>query len=572
LNQNKTIRVKWLLLMAGALSSSVQAGAPLPDAGQVMRELQQEQKKQFEQNALESQQELKPAAPLAAEPDTPTTAQMRDDTKIAVKWIRVMGARKFSARTLQALVADLLVGEHSLSEIEAGVSRITAYYRKRGYLLASAYIPEQDIKDGELNVVVLEGLLDQVKLKNTAKVSDDSVLSYLTPLHSGEALQKSEIERKLLLLRSTVGVDKVSASLQGGAKAGTSDLLVETTPSAPYNGRIQLSNYGNRYTGEYQLGASFNINSPLKIGDQLSIRAVGSTGDLLYGRLAYQLPVGGDGLRIGAAYARNRYQLGREFESLDAYGTSETASLFATYPFILSQTASLTGTLAYENKKLNDRMDSVSSETDKQVQLVSLGLRGERLDTLNGGGRNTFDAAFYAGHLNMNAMAQAEDAGSARSSGDFVKATYMFNRLQRVTDQDTFSMTLSGQWAGNNLNSSEKYSLGGSFGVRSYPQGEASGDMGSMLNLELAHNFTPQLRGVLFYDYGHIRINRNDFSVASADNRRTLAGAGLGVNVSLYGLQLDSYLAWPTQGGKPLSEPESSTRIPRLWVQMSSEF
>lgn len=572
MNKNKTFSIKCLLLLAAAVSSSVQAGLPLPDAGQVTRELQQEQKKQLERDALESQNELNSAAPLATEADATTTAQMQEETKIAVKWIRVMGARKFSARTLQALVADLLVGEHSLSQIEAGAARITAYYRKRGYFLASAYIPEQDIKDGELNIVVLEGLLDQVKLKNTAKVSDDRVLSHLTTLNTGEALQKSEIDRKLLLLRSTVGVDKVSASLQGGAKTGTSDLLVETTPSAPYNGRMQLSNYGNRYTGEYQLGASLNINSPLNMGDQLAIRAVGSSGDLLYGRLAYQLPVGGDGLRVGAAYARNRYKLGGEFESLDAYGSSETASLFATYPLVLSQTASLTGTLAYENKKLNDRMDSISSNTDKQVQLVSVGLRGERLDTFNGGGRNAFDAALYAGHLNMDTTSHSIDAGSARSSGDFVKATYMLNRLQRVTDQDTLAMTLSGQWAGNNLNSSEKYSLGGSYGVRAYPQGEASGDMGSMLNLELAHNFTPQLRGVLFYDYGHIRINQNDFSVASADNARTLAGAGIGVNVSLYGLQLDSYLAWPTQGGKPLSEPASSVRTPRLWVQMSGEF
>lgn len=564
MSKNKKSSIQWLLLLAGVVSSSVDAGSPLPDAGQVTRELQQQQTQQLQA------QELKSPLPLGTEAAAPTTAQMQDDTKIAVKWIRVMGARKFSARTLQALVADLLVGEHSLSQIEAGAARITAYYRKRGYFLASAYIPEQDIKDGELNIVVLEGMLDQVKLKNTAKVSDERVLSHLTNLNTGEALQKSEIDRQLLLLRGTVGIDKVNASLQGGAKAGTSDLLVETTPSAPYSGRVQLSNYGNRYTGEYQLGASLNINSPLKIGDQLTIRAVGSSGDLLYGRLAYQIPVGGDGLRLGAAYSRNHYQLGREFESLDAYGTSQTASLFATYPLMLSQAASLFSTLAYENKTLNDRMDSVLTETDKQVQLVSLGLKGERLDTVNGGGRNSFDASMYVGHLNMDAKARMIDDLSARSNGDFVKATYMLNRLQRITDDDALSMTLSGQWAGNNLNSSEKYSLGGVYGVRAYPQGEASGDMGSMLNLELAHSFTPQMRGVLFYDYGHIRINRDSFSLA--DNARTLAGAGLGVNALLYGWQLDSYVAWPTQGGTPLSEPASSERIPRLWVQMSGEF
>ena len=201
---------------------------------------------------------------------------------------------------------------------------------------------------------------------------------------------------------------------------------------------------------------------------------------------------------------------------------------------------------------------------------MSLGVSGEAHDMVNGGGRTMFDASLYAGHLNMDSMARMQDDSSARSSGDFVKAAYMVNRLQRITDQDTLSMILSGQWAGNNLNSSEKYSLGGIYGIRAYPQGEASGDMGAMLKLELAHHFTPQLRGTVFYDYGHIRINQDDFS--EADNTRTLSGAGLGLNAALAGWQLDSYVAWPLQGGDPLSEPESSVHTPRLWMQMSGDF
>ncbi len=417
---------------------------------------------------------------------------------------------------------------------------------------------------------MVEGSLDQIKLRNTARLSDASVLRYLKSLNAGDALQKSEIDRKLLLLRSTIGVDTVRANLQGGAKVGTSDLLIETTPSAPYSGRIQLSNYGNRYTGEYQLGASFSINSPLRIGDQLTIVAVGSNQDMLYGRIAYQLPVGNDGLRIGVANSRNRYQLGKEFESLDANGTSETESLFAVYSLILNQIGSLSGTLTYENKKLNDRVYGELVDTGKQVKLLSVGLRGERIDTLNGGGRTSFDVTIYGGHLNMDAASRLNDEASAHSNGGFVKTSYMLNRLQRLTDNDTLSLSLSGQWAGDNLNSSEKYSLGGVYGVRAYPQGEASGDAGSMLNLELTHNFLPQLQGVLFYDYGHIKINQSNFS--AADNTRTLAGAGVGINASLFGWQLNGNIAWPIQGGRPLSEPATVARVPRLWMQLLKEF
>ena len=125
--------------------------------------------------------------------------------------------------------------------------------------------------------------------------------------------------------------------------------------------------------------------------------------------------------------------------------------------------------------------------------------------------------------------------------------------MQRVTDKNMLSMTLSGQLAADNLNSSEKYSLGGAYGVRAYPQGEASGDEGSMLNVELTHNFMPQVQGVLFYDYGHVKINHNNF--AATDNGRTIAGAGVGLNAVLLGLRFNAYMAWRTQRGVPLSEP-----------------
>lgn len=561
----KRASICWLLLcLAGVDSLTVQAAAPMPDAGQTSRELQQEQKKQLEQKT--------PQTPLQIDTESvvKVPGESQDGTLIAISEIRITGNKVFPTTTLQYLVVDLTGGSHTLAELESGAERITNYYKQRGYFLANAYIPAQDIKAGVLNIEVLEGSLDKIKLTNSARVSDERVLSHLTSLNNGAALQQSVIDRQLLLLRATIGVDKVHASLQGGSAVGTSDLLVTTTPTPAYNGNVQVDNFGNRYTGEYRVGASLNINSPFKLGDQLSARVVGSNNDLLYGRLAYQLAIGGDGWRFGAAYSHSKYQLGREFDVLGANGTTEAASLFTSYPFYLSQISTLFGTLTYDNKKFNDNLDSVFNKTEKRLQSLSIGLSGDHLDTIYGGGRTSFDAALYAGHLKLDDTSRQIDAASAKSSGDFVKASYLINRLQRVADQDTLSVSLSGQLAGNNLNSSEKYSLGGSYGVRAYPQGEASGDAGSMLNVELTHDFMPKLQGMLFYDYGHIKINQNNF--ATADNARTIAGAGIGVNAALHGLRLNSYLAWRTQGGVPLSEPASAERTPRLWVQVSGEF
>lgn len=103
-----------------------------------------------------------------------------------------------------------------------------------------------------------------------------------------------------------------------------------------------------------------------------------------------------------------------------------------------------------------------------------------------------------------------------------------------------------------------------------YPQGEASGDEGNVVNLELVHTFAPQLQGMLFYDYGHVQVNHHQYG--TLQNTRAIGGAGVGVNARLFGFAASTYLAWQTQGGTPLSEPSTQERSPRFWFQVSHEF
>lgn len=301
------------------------------------------------------------------------------------------------------------------------------------------------------------------------------------------------------------------------------------------------------------------------------MRAIGTDDNMYYGQITYQMPIGGDGWHVGASYYYLQYQLGREFKSLDAYGTSTGVSLFTNYPLILNQAGSLVGSVAYENRSLIDKVNSTNSNNDKQVQLLNFGLTGNYQDMLNGSGLSSIGLSLIAGQLSMDAISRAVDDETARSNGAFTKITYTVNRLQRLTNNDTFAFNLAGQWAGDNLNSSDKYSLGGPNGVRAYPQGEASGDEGAIVNLELRHRFTPKLQGALFYDYGHLKINHDSF--ATGFNTRILAGAGVGINAEIFRhLQFNGYVAWSTQGGTPVSEPASAERTPRLWVQFSSSF
>jgi len=536
---------------------SAHAVSAAPDAGQTIRELQ----KQPELNAP------KTTTPLRLEENVTHRGAANDDVRLTVTGIRVSGSSAFAAAELESLVADLIGGEHTLAELYQGAARITAYYRDRGYVIARAYLPAQEIQDGVVVIDVVEGRLGEQQITNQSRLSDAQATGYLLGIKSGEALQAAPVERALLLLNDTPGVGGTRATLQPGASVGTSDLVVEIDPSAPYFAKVAADNFGNRYTGENRVDGVLALNSPFKMGDQFTVRALASDQDQTYARIAYQIPAGSSGLRLGAAYFDARYRLGKEFAPLQAHGTATSTSLFAVYPFIRSQAGNLSGTLILEDKKLDDFTDAPVTAAAHRIRLAGLGLAGNYQDLRGGGGVTSFDLSLVAGHLGMDTESQATDELSARRNGGFTRLAYNVTRLQRLTDLDALSVSLSGQWADKNLNSSEKFFLGGAYGVRAYPQGEAEGDEGWLTTLELRHRFLPDLHGVVFYDAGSVRINHNPF--VAGENTRAISGAGVGANASFLGLQINAHVAWRIHGGQPTSEPISLDRNPRLWVQAS---
>lgn len=552
-----------LSTLASAILLATHGGAwaqTPPDAGQVLRDLRQAP-------GLPPQQ----AAPLQRIEESPDLSQ-QGQAKVLVKSIAITGNQEIPTAELQPLVAGLVGAEQSLSQLNAAARRITAYYRSKGFAVARAFLPAQDITDGAVTIRVIEGRISSHKINNQSLLSDERAQAYLGQVKDGDVIKSDQIDRGLLLLQDTPGVSTSRATLQPGASVGTSELLIEVNPAKPYSGSVVADNYGSRYTGEFRLAGTFNLVSPLRIGDQLTANVLTAGSNLSFARLAYQLPVGSDGLKVGAAYSDIHYKLGKEFEALQAHGTATSTSVFASYPFIRSQFKNLSGTASYEDKSLKDWVDGTATYTPKKVSVTSFGLSGSLQDALGGGGITGLDLSIAFGSLSINSpTALAIDAASAQSNGSYTRFSYGANRLQRFTDSTFLALSVTGQTASKNLDSSEKFSLGGINGVRAYPQGEASGDEGYRATVELRHNVMPNVQATVFYDVGKVTINRNPFG-APASNSRNLAGVGVGLNAGLGPVQLRSSLAWRTDGGLPTSIPASAAKRPTLWMQASVAF
>src|SRR5690625_5846504 len=59
--------------------------------------------------------------------------------------------------------------------IETVADTITQYYRERGFILAKAYIPKQEVRDVVVTLTVLLGNLGEVNVHNNQRYSSGTV-------------------------------------------------------------------------------------------------------------------------------------------------------------------------------------------------------------------------------------------------------------------------------------------------------------------------------------------------------------------------------------------------------------
>lgn len=548
---------KGLFTLLGTLTFITSSHAQIPpDAGQSIREI--------ESVPLQ----LPPRQRLEFDlPSVPAQQVEEGAARLTVKGIRLSGNRAIASDELQSLLAGLHGRSVALGELQAAANRLSSYYRERGYPLARAYLPAQEIENGIVEIAVLEGRYGEIRVNNASGLRDAVLAIPLAALQPGNVVRAQPLERGLLLLSDTPGVE-VKSILAPGASVGTTDLLVDVLPGSRVSGSLSLDNYGNRFTGEYRLGGTLNLNSPLGLGDLLTLRAMGTDEQQQYYAAAYQLPVGPYATQLGGAWSEMDYRLAKDFSELDAHGNARIASLYLIQPLLRSRDFSLHARLQFDDKRLRDDIDLFDSESKKRSRVWSASLNGSVLDELSGGGINSFSLAWSHGSLTLDsAVDRLLDDLSAGSRGRFNKLNASVVRLQRLSERFSLYGELQGQWADGNLDSSEKLSLGGAHGVRAYPQGEASGDQGWLARLELRYALAPGWILNSFADHGELRLSKRPWS--DGENHRSLSTAGVGAAWADQRWRINAAAAWKLGNAEPRSDVD---RSPRAWVQVARYF
>lgn len=572
------------VLLIPALTHAQQVVPPGLDAGSIL-----EQEKRLAPLHLPPTPPsiIKPGAEKA-KPDLPGALRVR------VKEIRLSGTiTRFSPEALLGLVKDLIGREVALQELQQAVDRITAHYREKGYFLARAVLAQQDITEGRIIITILEGALEEspvdggVRINGTKlRLGEERIREIIRDtVPEGKALHQGELERGLLTLNDMPGI-AFSANLEPGASAGSTRLVIDVTEGPLLNPYAMFDNFGNRFTGSYRATAGLNLNDPTGSGDQLSFSGNKSVdGDYYYVNAAYLRPVGSSGLVLGLSYNQLAYELGKELKDLQSKGEAKDVTLIARYPLLRNRFSNLFLNAAYDAKWLNN--NALGTEiSDKRVNVAGIGLTWYGTDGLWGGGVSQAGFTVNVGDLDLGKVRANRDAdqASARTNGAYRKMVFNATRLQRVTETVNVSLTTAGQLAGKNLDSSEKFILGGPTGVRAYPVSEAIGDNGMKGSAEIKWNavrgtWAGDVQFISFYDIGYIHQYYEVWPTAglTTPNDYTIQGAGVGAALGKPGkFDVRIQYAWkigsnPGQNAQG-NDSDGKSENGRVWLSVSAFF
>lgn len=498
---------------------------------------------------------------------------------VHVRAFRFMGNTLIETTVLQAVVAPYLNRDLDFNGLQQAVAAVAKVYRDAGWIVR-VYLPRQEIQAGEVTIQIIEAAFGAVRVEpeRLSRVDQDFLKRMaVVGQRPGAPLHAAALDRALLLLAELPGV-RVAGSLREGQRAGETDIVLKATDLPWWHGDIGVDNTGSRSTGSERVSVNLSAASPLRRGDLAAVNLAHSQGSD-YGRLAWSLPLGVKGWRAGISGSVMQYELvGATFAALQAEGDSTTVGLDLSYPLYRARQAQL-GLAANCDRKTFDNRSAGATTTRYAVAVCGATVSGSQTDRWGGGGTSSLSLSLAKGMVDLDGSPnQAMDAITTRTAGHYNRLRLSLARQQALTEQLGLQALLSAQRADKNLDSSERFYLGGAHGVRAYPASEAGGSEGQMLNLEARWRFLPGWQATVLYDWGQVKVNRdNDFLGAAVPNHLRLQGAGLalawqqeqGAGVRLVWARRIGSNPNPTATGQ---DQDGTLRRDRLWLTASLAF
>jgi hemolysin activation/secretion protein len=479
---------------------------------------------------------LKPDQPLPPldEPLT-TTPQI-----FTVKRFEVIGSTVFSAEKLNQVFAGLINKPITFAQLLEARSKITQLYINVGYVTSGAYIPEQTLTDGVVQIQVIEGKLEDIQITGTRRLNPNYIRSRIANGASTPLNQKRLLE-SLQLLQLNPLIQNLSAELSVGSRPGANLLAIKVTEADTFNVQTVFDNGRSPSIGSFRRQLQVNEANLLGFGDSISLAYSNTDGSNTIDA-SYSLPVNPRNGTLTFSYGNTSANIiERPFNKLDIESASQDYELTFRQPLVQTPNQEFAlGVTA--SRRESDISSSVLEQEDIPLYLLSPGANAE-------GNTRVSALRFFQEWTLRN----SQEVVAARSQ--FSLGTGAFNATINETEPDSrfFAWRGQAQWvrllapdtlllirgdlqvASTTLLASEQFGLGGINSVRGYRQDLLLADNGALASVELRLPIVrvPQWNGVMqvttFGDIGTAWNNSLSREENNTNTTNTLASVGLGL-------------------------------------------
>ena len=538
------------------------------------------------------QRELELQLKKSAPPPLPKVQKQIEQKKpvdseqtVQIKNFQFSGNKLLTDQELQNIVAKWKDKTLTFDELQNVITDIQEYYSSKNRI-GKALLPEQEIKNGIVSIKIVEGVLGEVVVEQTSpnpRMSVETVKKYFKGEKDSAYIDTKDLQRKIFILNDLAGISAVGTYEQG-KKEGESNFKVAVEDTPFFKGEVAAANFGSKSTGASQALANVSFNNISGIGDLFAVNGIKSSGsDYVQG--SYAIPIMHEGLKLALNASKLNYKTLSSFSSTNqSEGDSKTYGANATYPVYRTDRISVNAKVGFETKEyLNTNSLTAITISDYKIDNMIAGLNGYLYNSDRSS--ISYNANLTFGRLKINDATQsASDSTSAKTKGSFEKLAFNISRNQSLPElfNTNWLVSVDGQTANKNLNSSEQMSLGGPYAVRAYPTGQGSGSQGVIIKTELQYPYNKEFSFGPFVDVGFIKQYINTYTnwegQTRAKNDYSLAATGISAKYKYNEFNVDGTLAYRigdnplrTTTGEQLNADNDYKKV-QAWLRASYSF
>ncbi len=452
----------------------------------------------------------------------------------------IAGDTELGAASIAQLLSPFTGKARHFSDVQQALQTLEDAYHARGYSLVSVSLPEQELNQGTVRMVVTQPRIGTVQIAGNTEFGDANIRHSVPALREGQSPNLHAISSSLRLANESPS-KKTTLSLQNASGGGDVNATLQVADEKPWVAGLALDNAGSEQTGRTQLTARFQHANIADLDHMLSLQFTTTLEQPsrvgVYG-LGYHIPLyaRGDALDFYASYSDvNSGQVSAGTFNLQISGKGSV--LGGRYTLNLTNPGEYSARLAagLEQKAFQNNVDYLGTQLGNDVTVRPFSLTYSADWSLPASSTSYYLAAVR--NVPGGDHGSDGDFGHLRSgaTSGYSLLRYGLSHVRALPADWELRLSLNGQISRDALVPGEQFGAGGATSVRGYLERAIADDQGAVANLELytpgfCSNLGAQCRLLAFLDTAQVTRN-NPLPGERTD--ATLSSAGIGMRLAV---------------------------------------